>query len=242
MTKYKIALVTGSTKGIGRQIGIDLLQKNYFVYFNYANDVESAQELQDYLDKEGYENKFVILQGNLSTYEGAQYFLDKIHDNLDCIVFNVGITDRTSFGNIELDKWEKVFRTNLSVPFFIIQTLKNRINAGGRLIFISSISGLSTDSVSIAYGVSKGAIHILVPYLAKEFKEQKITVNAVAPGYIDTDWHKGKSEAQLNRIKAKHLCNRLGTTTEVSKIVLSIVDNDFINGQILRVDGGFGIA
>jgi len=238
----KIALVTGSTKGIGKQIGLDLLQKNYFVYFNYANDVESAQELQNNLDLSGYSGQFVILQGNLSTYEGAHDLLDKIHENLDCIVFNVGITDRTPFGTISIQDWDKVFRTNLFVPFFIIQTLKDKININGRLIFISSVSGLSTDSVSIAYGVSKGAIHILVPYLAKEFKEKKITVNAIASGYIDTDWHKGKSEAQLNRIKAKHLVNRLGTTEEVAKVVLAIVDNGFINGQTIRVDGGFGIA
>jgi 3-oxoacyl-[acyl-carrier protein] reductase len=80
---------------------------------------------------------------------------------------------------------------------------------------------------------------MLVPYLAKEFTDKKITVNAIAPGYIMTDWHKGKSQTQLKRIAKKCLAGRLGTSEEVSKAVLSVIDNDFINGQVIRVDGGF---
>ena len=81
----------------------------------------------------------------------------------------------------------------------------------------------------------------MVPYLAKEFAEKKVTVNAIAPGYIDTGWHKGKNQAQIKRIEKKHLVNRLGTTKEISKAVISIIENDFINAQVIRVDGGFGL-
>jgi len=242
MIKNKTALITGSTKGIGSQIGIDLLQKNYFVYFNYANDVESAQELQSYLDKEGYSNKFVILQGNLSIYEEAQYFLDKIHNNLDCIVFNVGITDRTTFGEINIEEWDKVFRTNLTIPFFMLQGLKDRINENGRIIFVTSISGIIPDATSISYGVSKASENMLVKYLAKEFAPRKITINAIAPGYVMTDWHKGKSGDQIKRIANKSLLKRFATPKEIAKSVMMVIENDYITGQIIRVDGGFGLA
>ena len=83
---------------------------------------------------------------------------------------------------------------------------------------------------------------MLVQYLAKEFADKKITVNAIAPGYTMSNWHSSKSEEQIKRIEQKCLANRFGTVEEVSKVVLSIIDNDYINGQIIRVDGGFGLC
>lgn len=237
----KTALITGSTKGIGKQIGIDLLDKDYFVYFNYSHDVESAQALQDTLDKVGYSGKFSIINADLSgeCYNHLLYCLK--YKKIDILVLNAGMTDRTSFGNVKISNWNKVLEMNLTVPFFLVQSLKDKINPNGKIIFISSISGIIPDSVSISYGVSKAIINMLVLYLTKEFAKKKITVNAIAPGYVMTDWHKEKSKAQLKRIANKCLAKRLGTPEEVSKAVLAVIDNDFINGQIIRVDGGFGL-
>ena len=240
------ALITGSTKGIGKQIGIDLLDKDYFVYFNghTQQSIEQLKKEISYRDcDKDYLPTFNIILQDLSTIESnislGNYFKEN-NKYLDVLVLNLGITDRTPFGEIKPSEWNKVLETNLSGAFFLIQSLKDNINENGKIIFISSISGCTTDSTSIAYGVSKGAIHILVPYLAKEFADKKITVNAVAPGYIVTEWHKDKSKAQLKRIEKKCLANRLGIPEEVSKVVLAIIDNDFINAQIIRVDGGFG--
>lgn len=230
----KTAFITGSTKGIGKQVGLDLLNKNYFVYFNGRTE-QSCCDLG--IELKNKEN-FTILKADLSEIDKIDWIKKQI-SILDVLVLNAGITDRTPFGKVSLYNWQKVFDTNLTVPFFLIQSLKDKIKPNGKIIFISSISGLTTDSVSIAYGVSKAAINMLVPYLAKEFAEKKITVNAVAPGYIDTTWHRSKSKSQLKRIEKKCLANRLGTPEEVSKAVLAIINNNFINGQIIRVDGGF---
>jgi 3-oxoacyl-[acyl-carrier protein] reductase len=238
-------MITASTMGIGKQIAIDLLDKDYFVYFN-GHTQKSTKELEKEIayrdiDKD-YPDTFNIICQDLSTIESnialGDYF-KKCNRYLDVLVLNLGITDRTPFGSIKPEGWNKVFNTNLSGGFFLIQTLKDNINKNGRIIFISSISGYTTDSTSIAYGVSKGAIHVLVPYLAKEFAEKKITVNAICPGYIMTNWHQDKSEAQIKRIEKKSLANRLGTVQEISKGVMAIIDNDYINGQIIRIDGGF---
>lgn len=232
----KTVLITGSTKGIGKQIGIDLLIKEWYVYFN-GHSIKSIKNLTNELT-----SNFEIINCDLSILENniklAKDLINKkIH--FDCIVLNLGITDRTKFGKINYDDWKKVFDTNLNCPFFLIQALLNNIKKNGRIIFISSIAGFIPDVVSISYGVSKAGINMLVQYLAKELKEKKITVNAVAPGYIDTDWHKDKSISQIKRIKKKYLLNRLGTASEVSKAVISIINNDFINAQVIRVDGGF---
>lgn len=234
----KTALITGSTKGIGKQIGIDLLDKGYQVYF-IGRTHESIDRLKGELGC--YLNAHIIMR-DLSTIEsnvrlGEELKLQKIM--FDVVVLNLGITDRTPFGEIIDSSWNVVIETNLSGPIFLLQTLKDNLNKNGKIVFISSISGIIADSVSISYGVSKAAINMAVPYLAKEFAVKKITVNAIAPGYVDTDWHKNKDEAQIKRISKKCLANRLGTVKEISTAVLSVIDNNFINGQVIRVDGGF---
>ena len=237
------ALITGSTTGIGKSIGIDILDKNYCVYFN-GHTQESIRSLDSEIEKTVHEKNAYFIQQDLSTLEGNLELANHIksHDIfLDVLILNLGITNRAPFGAICYDAWKKVMDVNLNFPFFLVQSLVSHINDGGRIIFISSISGIVPDSVSIPYGVSKAGINMLVPYLAKEFEDRKITVNAVAPGYISTSWHSSKSNEQMERIASKCLANRFGTPKEVSKAVMMIIDNSFINGQIIRVDGGFGL-
>lgn len=245
-TENKNALIIGSTRGIGKQIGIDLSKENYFVCFN-GHTKESTEQLDKELRNYPYcynESKYSIICYDLSIVENSLEFaryLKAINVKLDVLVWNVGLTDRTKFGEINSKEWNQVFEANLSAPFFFIQEMKNNINPNGKIILISSILGIIPDSVSISYGVSKAATNMLVPYLAKEFAEKKITINAIAPGFILTDWHKGKSKEQIKRIENKSLAKRLGTTEEISKTAMYIINNDFINAQIIRIDGGYGL-
>lgn len=230
----KISVITGSTRGIGKQIGIDLLDKGYFVYFNHAHDNVNIS----FLDNKY--RKYKVIKADLSGINEISK-LNKI-SKLDILILNMGITDRSKFGQLTYKNWEKVINTNLTIPFFLVQSLRNKIRENGRIIFISSISGIVPDSTSIPYGVSKAGINMMVKYLAREFAPKKITVNAIAPGYTMTSWHKSKSKAQIKRIEKKILLNRFAEPKEISKTVLSIIDNDYINGQVIQVDGGFGLC
>ena len=236
----KLALVTGSTRGIGKQIALDLLYRGSEVIFNYAKDAVEADKLHQDLFDRGLGGRFIILQADMSNINSAD-LIDKALEEakLDYIVFNAGMTLRKPFGELTYEETLEVFNLNTLVPLFILQNIKDRIKDGGKIVFITSIAGMTSDSVSIPYGVSKGATNIMIPYLAKEFASRNITVNAVAPGYIMTDWHANKDDAQIKRISDKTMLKRFGTPEEVSKAVLSLLDNDYITGQVLRVDGGF---
>lgn len=233
-------LITGSTKGIGKQIGIDLLDRGEFVIF-VAHSKESILILDDELS--AYEN-YIIKECDLSNFENFGDLIEFVYNftPIDNIICNVGITDRTKFGNIKMKNWNNVINTNLTNPFFMIQALKDNIKKKGKILFVGSISGHIPDVTSISYGVSKGALEILTKYLAKEFAYNQITVNVIAPGYTITEWHKNKPQDQLERIANKTLLKRFATSKEISNACLSILDNDYINGQTISVDGGFGLG
>jgi len=156
---------------------------------------------------------------------------------VDILILNAGITDRTPFDKITRNEWNKIVKFNLTDPFFLVQNTK--INTGGRIIFISSILAEIPHSVSISYPVTKAAINAMVKNLVKHFAADKITVNAVAPGFINTDWHKAKSPEMIKNIENRIALKRFGTVNEVSSLVLQIIFNEYINGQILTVDGGY---
>ena len=130
-----------------------------------------------------------------------------------------------------------IINVNLTEPFFLVQ--KTKMNDNGRIIFISSILAEIPHSISISYPVTKAAINALVKNLVKHFAERKITVNAVAPGFIDTDWHKNKSEEVMKKITDRIALGWFGNVENVSSLVMEIINNDYINGQILTVDGGY---
>ena len=235
------AFVTGSTKGIGKAIGIKLLQEGYFVVFNYCNSEESAKEL-DHLLQGNYSGKYYILKADLSNIESVSLVSEKIKEvvpYLNTIVFNAGITDRSVFGEIKPENWLRVFNANLNIPFFLMQELVPSIKDGGNIIFIGSMLGNLPHSVSTSYGVSKSAVHALVKNMVKFLSKDNITINAIAPGFVDTDWQKEKSEWLREKIKGKVALKRFASETEVADLCLNMIQTPYLTGQIIQLDGGY---
>lgn len=236
----KKAVVTGGTKGIGKAIAEMLLQKGCDVIVNYNKDEEAAEKFRN--DMIEYSNRLFIIKKDLSTYENGVEFAEEIKSlfkNVDILILNAGQTDRSPFGSIQYESWKRIMDINVNVPFFITQELNSVFNDHGRIIFTGSILGVYPHSMSVAYGTSKAAVHHLAKSLVKEFADKKITVNAVLPGFVDTEWQEKKPKEIRQNIKNKTALGRFALPLEIAKVVEFIIDNEFINGSLLEATGGY---
>lgn len=236
----KYAVVTGSTKGIGKAIAERLLKKGYYVIINYSKDDNSAILFKD--EMKAYEGQYCILKQTLSDYENAMAFvadIEKVTNQVDCMILNCAMTDRSSFQEISKNSWERVINTNLNVPFYIIQSLESLVPCGGNVIFIGSVLGIYPHASSLAYAVSKAAIHQMAKELVKVFAQRRITVNAIAPGFVNTSWQNDKPKEQRERIESKIALGRFGYPEEIANLCMTIIDTPYINGSILEINGGY---
>lgn len=237
----KTAVVTGSTKGIGKSIGLSLLKEGYYVIFNYASSEEAAVALNTELAA-SHPNQYEIIKANLSTIDGVTEFADKItknHKEIHCLILNNGTTSRKTLNEITLDEWNTVLSTNLTAPLFLIQKLNPYLKQDGRIIFIGSLMGKYPHSLSISYGVSKAGVHMMAKYLVKEFAPRKITVNVLVPGFVDTPWQKDKPAEIRKSIESKVALERFALPEEVADLCMSVIKNGYINGAELVIDGGY---
>jgi len=238
MVKY--VLVTSSTSGIGKAIGKLFLQHGYYVFFNYSKNEENRIKLEQEISE--FKGKYSIIKTDLSKFENINFLyseVKKVTNTLNCIVLNTAITNRKPFESITVDEWNDVMNTNLNIPFFIVQKFSEMIKDNGSIIFIGAVMGIVSHAVSIPYGVSKAGLHMLARSLVKVFKDRNITVNVVAPGFINTDWQLSKEPDHRKRIENKIALNRFGKPEEVAQVCMSIVENQYINGAIINVDGGY---
>lgn len=229
----KHAFVTGSTRGIGSAVAEKLIQNGYHVFINGRYKCPEISLTQDC---------YTYIQADMSTLKGVNKFAKAVlaeTQKLDCIVLNTGVTCRNSFRNIEYSDWQCVMDTNVNMPFFIIKEFHDFIVGGGVIVFISSILSIKPHAASIPYGVSKAAVNMLAQSLVKEFAPRGIRVNVVCPGFIDTEWQKEKPEALRTKIEDKIALNRFGTPREVADICFSLVENTYMNGAVVSLDGGY---
>lgn len=237
----RYAVVTGITKGIGRAVGECLLNRGYHVIGNYAADDRAAEEFL-HINRD-FSSHLKLFKLDLSSYKGACQFARSITENastLDVLILNSGTTDRTPFGAVTEESWMRVMDVNLNAPFFLVQALSKHMTPDvGRIIFIGSSMGEYPHGQSIAYGVSKAAVHELSKYLVKHFSGQGITVNSIAPGFVDTPWQKGKAPEHRERIESKVALHRFADPEEIAALCVHVIENQYINGAVLDIDGGY---
>ena len=236
-----IVLVTGGTKGIGKAIVLKYLHQGWYAKITYSSDDETAELFQRELDV-NYKDKYEIIKADLSKIEEVKIMCNIIrckYRKIDYLILNAGATNRNSFSDMTIDEWNYVINVNLTMPFFIVQSLVDCIIKGGSILFIGAVMGIYPHAISIPYAVSKAGVHMLSRQLVKHLAPYKITVNTIAPGFVDTPWQKSKPLEQRIRIENKIALKRFALPEEIAQLCWDISQNAYINGSLLEIDGGY---
>ena len=166
-------------------------------------------------------------------------FLEENRLRLDGLVFNAGMTCRDPFEELSFEDWDRVFFANIHFPIFLLQKIVGRINKGGSIVFTGSLMGIQPHSVSLAYGVTKSAVHALVKNMVKFLVPYELRVNAVAPGFVDTEWQKTKPAEIRRNIENKVSLGRFCDPDELAEVYKMLIENSYFNGEVVIVDGGY---
>lgn len=234
----RVALVTGGTRGIGEAISVALKDAGYIVAANYAGNDTAAAEFTERTGIKAY--KF-----DVSDFEAVKTSVAQIEAELgpiDVLVNNAGITRDGTMHRMTFEQWNAVIQTNLTSCFntcrAVIDGMRER--NFGRIVNIGSINGQAGQYGQVNYAAAKSGIHGFTKALAQEGAAKGITVNAIAPGYIDTDMVRAVPADVLKKIVAKVPVGRLGQASEIARGVLFLVADEggFITGSTLSINGG----
>ncbi|GJJ77019.1 3-oxoacyl-[acyl-carrier protein] reductase [Entomortierella parvispora] len=246
----KVAIVTGSSRGIGRAIAIRLAQDGHNVVINYQSNAAKAQEVVNEIHSHAAANKSsvraIAVQGDVGFLDQGKKILQETlaaFGRVDIVVFNAAWIVMQSIEQVTEDSFEEAFRLNVKAPMFFAKEVIPHLHKGGRLILLSStLTTMSTIGPNyFLYVATKGAIEQMTRVMAKDLGRKGITVNCVNPGPTDTDgFREGKTEQMVSAIASMNPQNRLGEPDEIAGIVsfLSGESSSWVNGQILRVNGG----
>ncbi len=234
----KVALVTGGTRGIGEAIAVELKEAGYVAVANYANNDDCAKEFTERTGIPTY--KF-----DVSDFEACKNGIESIERDVgpvSVLINNAGITRDKTMHRMSPESWQAVLDTNLGSCFNLCRCVIEhmRENNFGRIVNIGSVNGQAGQYGQVNYAAAKSGIHGFTKALALESASHGITVNAIAPGYVDTDMVRNVPADVLEKIIATIPVGRLGTAHDIARSVLFLVSDDggFITGSTLSINGG----
>lgn len=227
----KNAIVTGGTSGIGLGVAKMLLKNEYRVYATYVGP--------DYTER--IEN-FIPVKIDQTLRSDVYSFIERIKaecETMDCIVCNAGMSIRKSFTETTDEDWDRQMEVAVNSHYIIVRELFDLIPSGSRIIFTGSQMAVHPHATVLSYGVTKSAVCALAKNLVKEFEGTGTTVNAVIPGFVATPWQKEKPEEIKQNIYKKTAIHRFASIDEVVDAYRFCIDNPFVNGSMIEVNGGY---
>lgn len=241
----KIVIVTGASRGIGREIARELAEKGFQVIANYNKSEQEAISLKEELEAKNI--GIDIYKADVSKREEVknmiQFALDK-YGKIDVLVNNAGISEYKLFTDVTDEDWNRMLSNNLYSVFCTTQeALHSMINLkSGCIINISSIWSLVGASCESIYSVSKAGIDAMTKSLAKELGPSNIRVNSIAPGCILTDMNKNLTTEELNEVIEETPLQKCGIPKDIAKCVCWLVEDEFTTGQVISINGGWVIT
>lgn len=239
----KCALITGATRGIGKQIAITLAKQGYNIALNYRKENEELENTKKEIEKIGVQ--VLAVKGDVANFENCENFVKQVIERfgqIDVLVNNAGITKDMLLMRMKKEDFEQVIDTNLVGTFNVTKNVVPYMMKArsGRIINISSVVGISGNAGQTNYSASKAGIIGFTKSLAKEIASRNILVNAVAPGFIETNMTDVLKDDVKQEIAKNIPLKRMGAAQDVANVVkfLASDDSSYITGQVINVDGG----
>ena len=241
----RAALITGSSRGIGRAIALQLARQGASIAVNYLSNEDAAKEVQETI--RSYEGQVVLLQGDISVPEHAERVVDMTQEafgRLDILVNNAGFNRDTLLLRMSVEDWDEVMATNLRAVFLCTKAalrymLKQR---WGRIVNIGSVAGIAGNAGQANYAAAKAGLIGFTKAVAREMGSRSITANVVAPGLVRTELTEAIPQQVIDMAMARIFVGRLGKPEDIAACVAFLASEEasYISGQLLAVDGGLG--
>lgn len=227
----KFAVVTGASSGMGLGVAKMLVEKGYYVFATYVGP--------DFNEKiDNYEAHKVDQTKREEVYHFINYVKSKT-DQLNCLVCNAGMSIRKSFTETTDVDWDAQMEVAVNSHYIMIREFFPIIPNSSRILFTGSQMAIQPHATVLSYGVTKSAVCALAKNLVKEFDGTGTTVNAIIPGFVETPWQKEKPEEIKQNIYKKTAIHRFATIEEIVDAFRFCVDNSFVNGSLIEVNGGY---
>ena len=246
MLENKVPLVTGAGRGIGRAIAIALAKEGAEVVVNYNGSEERAKEVKQTIEENG--GKASIYKCNVSDFEACEAMIKDIvkeHGRLDILINNAGITKDGLIMKMKEEDFDSVLNVNLKGTFNTIRHSARQMlrQKSGKIINISSVSGILGNAGQANYAASKAGVIGLTKTMARELGSRGITVNAIAPGFVDTEMTGVLSEEIRENACRQIILGRFGKPEDIANVAVFLASDkaDYITGQVISVDGGMNV-
>ena len=239
----KVAMITGATRGIGKQIALTLANEGYNIVLNYRTENDELKQLKNEIESKNV--KCLAVQGDVTNFEDCKQMIEsaiKEFGKIDVLVNNAGITKDMLLARMKEEDFKQVIDVNLVGTFNMTKNVISYMMKArnGRIINISSVVGIAGNAGQTNYSASKAGIIGFTKSLEKEVASRNILVNAVAPGFIETNMTDVLKQEVKNEIAKNIPLKRMGTPQDVANVVkfLASEDSSYITGQVISVDGG----
>lgn len=246
MSERKTAIVTGASRGIGRAAAVRLAKMGMDIVFTYNSGVEAAEETKALCMAEGV--KVLAVQADVSRSENCDTLVEQALEfggRVDVLVNNAGITRDGLIIRMSDEQFDQVIDTNLKGAFYMMRAVSKQMmkQRSGRIINISSVVGVMGNAGQVNYAASKAGVIGMTKSLARELASRKVTVNAIAPGMIETDMTAVMSEKAKESMKAAIPAGEMGKPEDIAGAIAFLAGEDgrYITGQVICVDGGMAI-
>jgi len=242
----KTAVVTGASRGIGHTIALALGRAGASVVINYSGSRDSAEAVKQQIEESG--GKAVTVKADVTEYSQCEQLVQSAIDHfkrIDILINNAGITRDNLLVRMKEEEWHDVINTNLNGVYNCCRAILRPLlkqKSGGRIINIASVAGIHGNTGQANYAAAKGGVISFTRTLAKELGSRNITVNAVAPGFIETEMTGVLSEQVKDEILSRIALGRMGKPEDVAEVVLFLATSaNYVTGQVIAVDGSLSM-